>query len=241
MNTRTHTPAMQVRVLRLLDYVDVELRGSLDLQQLLELIRKLGELSREAGDQRLLFDLVALEGDVPLTAQLRVGEQIVHSLSHLSRVGSVVATDKITRTSEKVARSHGVVMRVFDSKDEAITWLRESKLPSGEPATGASPMEPAHAALWDAMRHLFPLHAQAIQLPNATLAISWATSEPGAVYDMAVPITVRLEPQLMESLLAADDEQRKRIAADQETAFRAGLMGYDPYSAVPRARVIVLG
>ena len=58
---------------------------------------------------------------------------------------------------------------------------------------------------------------------------------------MATPITVRLEPELVVSLTQATSAQRKRIASHQEAAFRAGLMGYDPYAAVPSARVIVLG
>ena len=42
-------------------------------------------------------------------------------------------------------------------------------------------------------------------------------------------------------MLQAGAEQRKRIASQQEPNFRAGLVGYDPYARVPKARVIVLG
>ncbi len=100
----------------------------------------------------------------------------------------------------------------------------------------------AHAAIWEAVRHLLPGHAQAIQLPNGTLAISWSVPRhQGSLYEMATPISVRLEPELEQRLLHADDVERKRVAALQEIAFRSGLVGYDPTTDVPRARVITLG
>ena len=235
---------MQVRVLRLLDYVDVELTGHLDVEQLLELIGKLGNLTQDSEDKRLLFDLTGLEGEVHLISQLRVGEHIARCLSHLSRVASVVTPQRLTRISEKVARARGVQLQIFDSKDAAISWLRDSSPePAGSQVGDPTPMDPARAAIWETLRHLFPLHAQAIQLPNGTLAISWALdNQPGSAFQMATPITVRLEPGLEESLAAAaSGEERRRIALQHEAVFRAGLMGYDPYTAVPKARVIILG
>ncbi|MBI2772243.1 MAG: STAS/SEC14 domain-containing protein [Burkholderiales bacterium] len=241
-----HTGApMQAHVSRLPDYVDVELSGHVDLDKLLELIGKLGALTQGSGDSRLLFDLLRLEGEVHLASQMQVGEQVVLRLGHLARVASVVPADKITRASEQVARAHGVQLKIFDSRDAAVAWLlEEAPAPGVSAATATATVlaDPACDAIWSAVRHLFPLHAQAIQLPNGTLAISWAiTNTPGAVYDMATPITVRLEPALEQSMREADAEGRKQLALQQEAAFRAGLMGYDPYTSVPKARVIVLG
>jgi hypothetical protein len=79
-------------------------------------------------------------------------------------------------------------------------------------------------------------------LANGSLAISWGmANDPDALYGMSAPITVRFEPALIDSMRLASAEQRKRIATHQEAAFRAGMLGYDPYAAVPKARVIVLG
>lgn len=231
--------SMQVRVVRLLDYLDVELTGPLDIPQFLDVISKLGTVTREHGDTRLLFDLLDVEGDVHVADQMQVGEEFVQSLSHLAGIASVAPADKITRASENVARSQGVQVKVFESKTAAIAWLRAIE---PQVDTNAMQLDPPHAAIWGAVRHLFPKHAQAIQLPNGTLAISWAVRhQSGAHHEMATPITVRLEPGLMASLREADDEQRKAIAAQQEAVFRAGLMGYDPFVAMPSARVIVLG
>jgi len=231
--------AMQIQLARLPDHVEVCLSGQIDLAAMLEMLRRLGKLTHAQGDELVLMDLLALEGHVPLSGQLQVGEQIAHSMAHLRRMVSVVPSDKLTRTSEKLARAQGLQFKVFDSKDEAITWLRGP----GEEGDGpAAAMDPVCTALWLAVRHLFPPHSQAIQLPNRALAISWSiANQPGAVYEMATPITVRLEPELAEALRLANPEQRKRIANHQEAAVRAGLVGYDPFTSVPRARVIVLG
>ena len=214
---------MQVRVVQLPDHVDVELIGQVDLQKLLGLILKLGSRTRASGDTRMLFDLLRLRGEMHVAGQMQVGEEVARCLPHMAGIASVVPLERITRTSEKVACSLGARLKVFDSRDAAIAWLRITG-PPGEPVAEDPPvMDAARSAIWAALCHLFPPHAQAIQLPNGTLAISWSIShDPGAIYEMATPIT-------------------KRIAAQQEAAFRAGLMGYDPYTALPSARVIVLG
>jgi hypothetical protein len=230
---------MQVNVVRLRDYLDVEMSGPLDLPHLLAVIERVGRLTKDHGDQRLLFDLQGVEGMPHVGGQMQLGDQVVRTLAHLTRVASVVPPERITRASESMAQAHGVHLKVFGSKDEAIAWLRETEV-GEEPEKSA--LDAARGAIWDTVRHLFPPHAQAIQLPNGTLAISWAVArQAGAASEMATPITVRLEPDLERALREADDEQRKRIAVSQEPEFRAGLMGYDPFTDLPRARVIVLG
>ncbi|MBG9389851.1 STAS/SEC14 domain-containing protein [Caenimonas aquaedulcis] len=229
---------MEVRLVRLRDYLDVVLDGKLDLEQLLAVIDRVGTLTRDHGDDRLLFDLSGIDGMPHVAGQMQLGEQVVRSLSHLTRVASVVPAERITRSSEAIAQARGLRLKVFATRREAISWLRETERGAPEPDA----MDPARAAIWDVVRHLFPQHAQAIQLPSGTLAISWAVARhAGAASEMATPITVRLEPELERRMEGADEEQRKRIAASLEAEFRAGLMGYDPFTDVPRARVIVLG
>ncbi|MES2634261.1 MAG: hypothetical protein V4669_14920 [Pseudomonadota bacterium] len=237
---------MQIRIVRQKDFMGLEATGALDLDTLLEVIAKLGTLTRQSGEQRVLFDLLNLDGQPHVAGQMQVGDQIGKCLAHVQRVASAVPIDRITHASENVARTHGVTMKVFGDRHTAIAWLREGSTPeeAAAPPARTSSLDPARAAIWAAVRHLFPPHAQAIQLPTGTLAISWPISKQqhrDARYEMATPITVRLEPDLLESLNVATAEQRKRIASNQEAAFRAGMIGYDPYTAVPKARVIVLG
>ncbi|MEP6825463.1 MAG: hypothetical protein ABI919_11670, partial [Ramlibacter sp.] len=154
-----------------------------------------------------------------------------------------VPRGRLTRTSEKVARAQGVQLKIFTARTPAIEWLLDDTPMEQETATqDVVRLGPAHEAIWDATRHLFPPNAQAIQLPNGTLAISWPLDgAPQAVHEMAAPVTVRLEPELLLHLQGADEEQRERIALKQAAVLRAGLMGYDPLTPLPQARVIVLG
>lgn len=234
---------MHFQITRLPDYLDVELTGQVELEPLLALLRKLGKATQANGDTRILFDLLRLDGEMHFTGQMQTGEEVAQSFSHMARVASVVARDRITHTSEKVARARGAQLKVFDSKDAAITWLRDyGPGEAGLSDASAPPLDPVRAALWTAVQHLFPTHAQAIQLANGTLAISWPVQGQGtATLAMAAPITIRLEPELEECMRRVDDAQRARIAAHQESAFKAGLVGYDPFTALPRARVIILG
>ncbi|RYF41547.1 MAG: hypothetical protein EOO25_09535 [Comamonadaceae bacterium] len=234
---------MQFEIARRPDFVDVTVTGPIEVQPLLHLIQRLGDFTRESGDTRLMFDLLGMEGEVPFTGQIQTGEQVVLSMGHLQRIASVVPRDRLTRTSEKVARAQGVQLQIFVSRPAAVEWLLDDAALAPDPAAqDVVRLSPAHEAIWDATRHLFPPNAQAIQLPNGTLAISWpldGSSE--AVHEMAAPVTVRLEPDLLHHLQRADDDQRERIAVQQEAVLRAGLMGYEPLTPVPQARVIVLG
>lgn len=233
---------MQFQIARRPDCVDVTVTGPIEVQPLLHLIQRLGDFTRESGDTRLLFDLLGMEGEVPFTGQIQVGEQVVLSMSHLRRIASVVPAGRLTRTSEKVARAQGVALRIFVSRPQALDWLLDETPLSADAPEDVVRLSPAHEAIWDATRHLFPPNAQAIQLPSGTLAISWPLEgAPQAVHEMAAPVTVRLEPQLLHHLQHADDDQRERIAVQQEAVLRAGLMGYEPLTPVPLARVIVLG
>lgn len=235
---------MQSRIVRRIDHVALELTGTIDLAALLALIEKLGDLTQSEGDSRVLLNMLGMPGEVPLAAQIQVGEHLARHWSHLLRVASVVPAERLTRTSEKIVRAQGLAFRVFDDLEQAHAWLRglEETVPPPVTSPDVAGLDPGHAAIWLAFRHLFPAHAKAIQLPAGSLAISWSiANQPGATFEMATPITVRLEPELAQRLQQATPDQRARIAANQEAAFRAGLVGYDPYTSVPRARVIVLG
>jgi hypothetical protein len=98
------------------------------------------------------------------------------------------------------------------------------------------------SVFWDSFRYLFPPHAKAVQTGVGGLMISWAMrSDPHARFAHATPITIRFEADLIEAMRVAGLEQRRKIAKRQEAAVRAGMVGYDPYASVPKARVIVLG
>jgi len=115
-----------------------------------------------------------------------------------------------------------------------------STLPPSLP--GGRVMDGIHRVLWAAIGHLFPPHARALPASADSFAISWSMADdPHAKYEHAAPILIRLEDDLVEAMAKATHEQQKNIARRQEATVRAGMTGYDPYAAVPKTRVIVLG
>jgi hypothetical protein len=97
-------------------------------------------------------------------------------------------------------------------------------------------------AFWECFRYLFPPHARAMQTGSGGLVISWAMErDPHARFAHATPISIRFEEELIHAMRVADAEQRISIAKRHEGVVKAGLVGYDPYTAVPKSRVIVLG
>ncbi|MEP6791692.1 MAG: hypothetical protein ABI907_09995 [Ramlibacter sp.] len=220
--------------------------GPANLDELLRMIHTMGSQTQSHGDTLMLVNLLAMEGEFNFTGHYVIGEHVAQSFTHLAKLASVVPTDKITKTSERVARAQGLQLSVFDSERDAMAWLLAAE-PLTQSAQSAQPgetamMDPVRTVFWDTFQHLFPLQAQAIQMANGSLVISWSmANDPNALYEMSTPITIRFEPELLEAMLQADAGQRKRIAVQQEVNFRAGLVGYDPYAMVPKARVIVLG
>lgn len=232
---------MRPHLTRFPDYLRADVTGVAALDRFLPLIRVLSQETRAHGDTRVLVNLQRLEGQLNFTGHFMLGEHVALHLSHLSRIASVVPRELITRTSERVARAQGVQLSVFGEEEPALQWLLAAE-PDEAPGRDVARLDPPRAAFWESVRHLFPRQAQAIQLASGHLVISWPVEgDPGALFEMSTPITVRFEPALVEQLRLADPEQRRRLLAQQEAAFRAGLVGYDPYAKVPKARVIVLG
>jgi hypothetical protein len=98
------------------------------------------------------------------------------------------------------------------------------------------------SVFWETFRHLFPPHAKVVQTESGAITISWTMAgDPYAQSTHAAPITIRFEEDLLLAMRTSGAEQRKKIAARQEPVLRAGMIVYDPYAAVPKARVIVLG
>jgi hypothetical protein len=103
-------------------------------------------------------------------------------------------------------------------------------------------LDPIRSVFWEAFRHLFPPHARAVQTSSGSLTISWIMKgDPAAVFPYATPISVRFETDLITQMQAASPDERLQIARQQEPLLRGGMVGYDPFAAVPKARVIVLG
>lgn len=114
--------------------------------------------------------------------------------------------------------------------------------PITPPARPGTTLDPTRKVFWDCYRHLFPQSAIALQTETGALAITWPMKgDPHARHPFAAPVMLRFEPELIDLMRGASPEQRRRIAGQQEQVLKAGLVGYDPYAAVPKARIVVLG
>lgn len=69
------------------------------------------------------LSLTNLKGNPDVAGQALVGEHVAARLAHVRKIASVVSKELITRTSERVARSHGANLKLFAGEDEAVSWL----------------------------------------------------------------------------------------------------------------------
>jgi len=116
---------LQFTVRRLDGFTSIKVSGPASLPDFLRLIADIGGQTRASGDKRVLVDLLAVAGELKFTDHFQMGQEVGQRLRHLERLASVVPQDKITRTSEKVALTQGVQLRVFTSMNDAIQWVTQ--------------------------------------------------------------------------------------------------------------------
>jgi len=115
----------EVRVSRNPEFVLVEVSGPASMAELAALIVTMSEQTRTAGDKRAVVNLLGVVGTLSFTDHFQIGHHVSRQMRHLERLASVVPPDKITRTSEKVATSMGMNLRVFTRLEEALAWIVE--------------------------------------------------------------------------------------------------------------------
>jgi hypothetical protein len=136
----------QVSIRRLAEFTSIKVTGPASLPEFVQLIARLAEETRARADKRVLVDLLGVEGELKFTDHFQMGQEVGQRLQHLERLASVVPADKITRTSEKVAMTQGVHLRVFTSMNDAIRWLTQPRAPVtaiAETVSAKAPGDPA--------------------------------------------------------------------------------------------------
>jgi hypothetical protein len=103
-------------------------------------------------------------------------------------------------------------------------------------------MDEPHAAVWEAIRPLFPLRAMATQTDYGYMVVSWPLRrDRRASTHFAAPVVIRIEPGLLLALWTCDPDERDSIAREQVETVREQLESYDPHARVPTCGVIVIG
>ncbi|MEO7548657.1 MAG: STAS/SEC14 domain-containing protein [Ramlibacter sp.] len=116
---------LQVRVSRNPEFVLVEVSGPASMEDLAALVVNMREQTKAAADKRAVVDLQGVDGTLSFTDHFQIGHHVSRQMRHLERLASVVPPDKITRTSEKVATSMGMNLRVFTRLEDALAWIVE--------------------------------------------------------------------------------------------------------------------
>lgn len=86
-------------------------------------LREIAARTRQYHDRRLLINLLDVVGTLGTEEQQALGMLAFRYLSHLEKLASLVAPDKITRVSEAVAQAQGMQLRVFTELTDAVAWL----------------------------------------------------------------------------------------------------------------------
>ena len=118
---------LTAKVHRLPEFTSLKVTGDATLGDFVQLIDRMADDSSQRGDKRVLVDLLDVGGELKFTEHVQMGERAGQRLQHLEKVASVVPAAKLTRTSEKVAQTHGLQLRVFSSMTEAIRWLSQAQ------------------------------------------------------------------------------------------------------------------
>jgi hypothetical protein len=104
-------------------YGVLRLSGSPTLGQFLSCLEIIAVETTAWDHGNLLVDLLGIRTLTSFTDQFAIGEQSALKLAHLRKVASVVPPGRLTRNSERPARSKGLDLRVFTSEAEALDWL----------------------------------------------------------------------------------------------------------------------
>jgi hypothetical protein len=112
-----------ISMLRSPVFVAFTVSGPASIKNFVELMTTVEHETLYWSDRRALMDLREVDGRLTATEQVFLGELVAQNFPHLERMASVVATDKITRNSEKAAQQLGSNLRVFVSREEAEAWL----------------------------------------------------------------------------------------------------------------------
>lgn len=106
-------------------FTRVTVTGTPTMEQMLVLVRVIGETSDRWGKDAILFDTSRCGTAFTRAEQFRLGEEAAACLGHLGKMAALVAAERYTGMTEQGARRSGANGRVFTSREEALGWLNE--------------------------------------------------------------------------------------------------------------------
>ena len=128
-----------VSITRFTRYVQVTVQGPASIKSFVEMIDKLGQDTVFWADRKVLVDLRGVEGELTPTEQVFLGELVGRDLGHLDKLASLVPPESITRNSEGAAQELGMRLRVFTSREHALSWLAADAAAPARPPVAEAP------------------------------------------------------------------------------------------------------
>ena len=104
-------------------YSVVRVEGEPSLGQFLSFLQLMAVETSGWTSRRALFDLRGVDTLASSTEQCAVAEETARRLSHLHRVASLLAPNRVPYASEQTAQLPGPKLAVFTDEAEALAWL----------------------------------------------------------------------------------------------------------------------
>jgi hypothetical protein len=116
--------SFDVAVKQMADHTLIRISGLPSHEQLLSLAHLMGVDSGGWASDCALVDLRDVATPFTPEQQFELGREVAASLAHMRKLASVVPPSRVTHVSEKAAQREGTNLRVFDSVEAALAWLR---------------------------------------------------------------------------------------------------------------------
>jgi len=108
------------------DYLFSTVSGRLSLSEALEIYKRVLDASAEKALGKVLFDCLAVEGELPLLQRYELGKAMAEygvSRSIMPKIAVIGLSPTITGFAAKVAWNRGLVVEVFSDRQAALVWL----------------------------------------------------------------------------------------------------------------------
>jgi hypothetical protein len=119
----TEQPSLDIRFEESRLHLTAHLSGSYSLAGMLRVIDMMAEECRKRHAEKLAID-VSISGDAPLAERYKYARHAASALTHLKKCAAYAGPgQRVEPFTEVVAQNRGFSLRVFGTRQEALTWL----------------------------------------------------------------------------------------------------------------------
>ena len=115
--------ANKVVIKRKKGYLSVEYAKPYNIDDLLSFSKEALEISKAEGYKKLFLDISKMPGRIKPMERYEVGVKAATLFRYKLKVAVLYKTEEINRFAETVALNRGMNVKIFNTKEEAISWL----------------------------------------------------------------------------------------------------------------------